>query len=96
MKNKPDTLQTVMLGYLTSIMAAFYNPTGEELVCKEKDQERKSELLRCRTVPGDSISTATGRSREEVRLLLFCSCTCRLSCGHCEESSVSTQVQQQH
>lgn len=29
MKNKLDTLQMVMLGYLMSIMAAFYNFTTE-------------------------------------------------------------------
>lgn len=29
MKNKLDTLQMVMLGYLMSIMAAFYNFTKE-------------------------------------------------------------------
>ena len=67
----------------------------EELVCKEKDKERKSELLRWPTVPGESISTAARRSREGVRLLSFCSCTCGLSCGHYGKSSVSAQVQQQ-
>lgn len=36
MKNKLDTLQMVMLGYLISIMAAFYNFTRVQLVCKEK------------------------------------------------------------
>lgn len=43
MKNKLDTLQMVMLGYLISIMAAFYNFTQEYSWCAKKD--KKSELL---------------------------------------------------
>lgn len=48
-----------------------------ELVCKEKD--RNTSLSQCdENAPGDSIRTVTARSREEVRLLSFCSCTCRV------------------
>lgn len=36
MKNKLDTLQMVMLGYLLSIMAAFTFYSRVQLVCKEK------------------------------------------------------------
>lgn len=43
MKNKLDTLQMVMLGYLISIMAAFYNFTQKYSWCAKKD--KKSELL---------------------------------------------------
>lgn len=39
MKNKLDTLQMVMLGYLISIMAAFYNFTQEYSWCAKKRQE---------------------------------------------------------
>lgn len=43
MKNKLDTLQMVMLGYLISIMAAFYNFTQSTAGVQRKD--KKSELL---------------------------------------------------
>lgn len=36
MKNKLDTLQMVMLGYLIFIMAAFTFYSRVQLVCKEK------------------------------------------------------------
>lgn len=45
MKNKLDTLQMVMLGYLMSIMAAFYSFTKSRAGVQRKRQEQKSELL---------------------------------------------------
>lgn len=68
MKNKPDTLQTVMLGYLTSIMAAFYNPTEEKSWCAKK-KTRSASLSYCGGRPSLGSPSARplgGRGRECV------------------------------
>lgn len=46
MKNKLDTLQMVMLGYLMSIMAAFYNLTKEQSwFAKERTGTKKKKKM---------------------------------------------------
>lgn len=55
----------VMLGYLMSIMAAFYNSTTEQELAKKK---KVPELLQRWNVPGDSFGMVVVRSWEEVHL----------------------------
>lgn len=56
----------VMLGYLMSIMAAFYNLTTEQELAKKK--KKVPELLQRWNVPGDSVGMVVVRSWEEVHL----------------------------